>query len=149
MTVTELTKPAPTSLEVRRTFNAPVDRVFNAWLSPEALKAILTPRHAVLDLKVDPRVGGTYTITWDVDGPWTVGGTYREIVKNERIVFTWTWEEDDAADVVETLVTIAFHALAPNKTELVLTHVNLRSEESRDGHATGWTEIVDKLAEVL
>lgn len=153
MTAAEITKPAPTSLVLRRTFNAPVDRVFNAWLTPEVMIAFLGgdfEDHKVLDVKVDPRVGGRYRITWETPkGTWYVGGTYKELVKNERIVCDWTWEEDDPADVQETLLTLEFRALGPDKSELVLTHVNLRSEESRDGHATGWNSIVDKLAKAL
>ena len=105
MTASELTKPAPTSLVVRRTFEAPVDRVFDAWLSPDALRRFLTGAEKVLDVTVDPRAGGSYSITWDTpNGPWVVGGVYREIVKNERIVCTWTWEEDADTGVHESLL---------------------------------------------
>jgi uncharacterized protein YndB with AHSA1/START domain len=149
MTASELTKP--TSLVVRRTFDASVDRVFDAWLSPDALRRFLIgAEQKVLNVTVDPRVGGSYSITWDTpDGPWIVGGVYREIVRNERIVCAWTWEEDEETGVHESLLTLEFHALAPKKTELVLTHTKLRNEESRDGHAKGWKSIVDKLAEVI
>jgi len=151
MTASELTTPALTSLVVRRTFNAPVERVFNAWLSPDAMRAfVVDGPQKVLDVKVDPRMGGSYRISWDTpDGVWYVGGVYREIVKNERIVCTWTWEEDDPAEAHETLLTLEFRSLGPKKTELVLTHTNLRSQESRDGHAAGWKSIVDNLAQQL
>jgi uncharacterized protein YndB with AHSA1/START domain len=151
MTASELIKPAPTSLVIRRTFDAPVERVFNAWLTPDALRAFLVGTgQKVLDVKVDPRVGGTYAITWDMpDGPWVVGGAYREIVKNERIVCTWTWEEDDGGEVHESLLTLEFHSLGPKRSGLVLTHTKLRDEESRDGHAKGWQSAVDKLAEII
>jgi uncharacterized protein YndB with AHSA1/START domain len=59
MTASELTKPAPTSLVVRRTFDAPIDLVFDAWLSPDALRRFLTGAQKVLDVTVDPRAGGS------------------------------------------------------------------------------------------
>jgi uncharacterized protein YndB with AHSA1/START domain len=151
MTVSELTTPAPTSLVIRRTFNASIDRVFNAWLSPEVMRAfVVDGPQKVLDVTVDPRVGGSYRITWETpDGVWHVGGVYREIVKNERIVCTWTWEEDDPSVVHETLLSLEFRSLGPKKTELILTHTNFRDEESRDGHARGWKSIVDNLAQRL
>lgn len=150
MTSSELTTPAATSLVLRRTFDAPCDRVFNAWLSPESLRVFMPGvEHKVLDLSVDPHVGGSYRITWDTpNGVMTVGGVYREIVKNERIVCTWTWEEDDETEVHETLLTLEFHPLG-DKTELVLTHTHFRNEESRNGHASGWQKIVDKLAQLV
>ena len=151
MTSTELTTVAPTSLVLRRTFNAPCERVFNAWLTPDVMSAFMIPDGTkLLELTADPRVGGTYRITFG-DTPFgviSVGGVYREIVKNERIVFTWTWEEDTPEEVHETLLTLEFHPVG-SKTELVLTHTNLRNEESRDGHADGWKSIYDNLAQLL
>ena len=145
--INELTQPAPTSLILRRTFDAPCERVFDAWLSPDVLRVIVSgDKNKVLDVAVDPRVGGSYRITWDTkDGVWAVGGIYKEIVKNQRIVFTWTFEEDDPSEVHETLITLEFHPRG-NKTELVLTHTNLRDQTSRDNHAEGWGEAFDKLA---
>ena len=147
MGANELTKPSATSLVLRRTFDAPVERVFAAWLSPDAVRAFMVgDAKAVLDASVDARVGGAYHLTWDTDdGPMTVRGVYREIVENRRIVCTWVFDEDDPADVVESLLTLEF-APRGEGTELVLTHTNLRHEESRDGHATGWQSIFDKLA---
>src|SRR5579871_4797859 len=147
MTANQLTAPAPTSLVLRRTFEAPCERVFRAWLSPDIMRRFLDgDRHEILDVTADARVGGSYSITWKGDdGPMTVRGVYRELVPNERIVCTWTWEEDDPGDVCETLLTLEFHA-AGDRTELVLTHVNFRSETSRDNHAEGWQSIFDKFA---
>ena len=113
------------------------------------MRAFMPGDHKVLDLSVDPRVGGAYRITWDTpNGVMTVGGVYREIVKNERIVCYLdvgrrrsVRSTRDAADPRVPS--------AGTKTELVLTHTNLRSEQSRDGHASGWSTIVDKLADLL
>jgi uncharacterized protein YndB with AHSA1/START domain len=151
MTGSELTKPAPTSLVIRRSFEAPVDRLFNAWLTPEVMRVFLSGTGTkVLDVTVDPRAGGSYRITWEMpDGPWVVGGIYREIVRNERIVCTWTWEEDAATGVHESLLTLEFHSLGSKRSELVLTHTNLRNEESRDSHAEGWQSAVDALAQAI
>ena len=150
MTTSGLTTAAPTSLVLRRTFSAPVDRVFNAWLTPDIMRVFMLGEcNKILELTADARVGGTYRITFDApEGVMTVGGIYREIVPNERIVCTWTWEEDTPEEVHETLLTLEFHPVG-SKTELVLTHTNLRNEASRNGHATGWTLIYDGLAAVL
>lgn len=150
MTAAEVTKPAPSSLVVRRTFDAPVDRVFDAWLSPDAMRTFLVGEAKVLEVTVDPRVGGTYRIKWDTPGGiWYVGGVYKEIVKNERIVCTWSWDEDDPSELHESLLSLEFRALSPKKTELVLTHTNLRDEQSRDAHANGWSQIVENLSKMF
>jgi uncharacterized protein YndB with AHSA1/START domain len=42
-------------------------------------------------------------------------------------------------------VTVEFHDLG-DQTELVLTHEQLASAESRDNHEGGWNGALDKLA---
>ena len=150
MIASELTTSAPTSLVLRRTFNAPIDRVFNAWLSADALRAFMGgENHQVLDASTSAHVGGPYRIVVQTpDEVMAVGGMYREIVKNKRIVCTWTWEEDDPKDAHETLLTLEFSSLG-DRTELVLTHENLANEQSRDGHAAGWKEIYETLARLI
>lgn len=150
MTANELLRSSPTSLELRRVFDATCERVFDAWLSPDAMRIFLGGESVkVIDIAVDPRIGGSYSITWETaQGPWTVRGTYREIVKNERIVCTWAFDEDDPGGVHESLLRLEFRPLG-DKTELVLTHTNLRDEKSRDGHSEGWESSFDKLAQQL
>lgn len=149
MTTTELASPS--KLVLRRTFNAPAQRMFDLWTSAAGLKQFFFPGDVkVTNLDVDFRVGGKYSITFvKSDGEvMTVGGVYREISKPSRFVCTWTWEEDKPEEVVETLLTLEFEG-SGNQTELVLTHENLRSVESRDGHAEGWGNCLDKLAHVI
>jgi uncharacterized protein YndB with AHSA1/START domain len=75
-----------------------------------------------------------------------VSGTYREIVPDSRIVFTWSFETH--FEVKDSVVTIDLLE-APGGTELVLTHELLPSAKERDSHEAGWTGILEKLAESL
>lgn len=145
-----MTTATDTTLRVSRTYAAPRERVFAAWLNAETMRRFLGPKDVTLgEITTDPRVGGSYSIVMNVaEGPWTVRGTYLEIVRPERIVFTWVWDEDDAADVHESQVTLDFYEVA-GKTELVLTHERLRNVESRDGHQEGWTAILESLESEL
>jgi uncharacterized protein YndB with AHSA1/START domain len=77
-----------------------------------------------------------------------VGGTYREVRPTERLCMTWRWEEDNPEDEYDTLLTLEFNEL-DGGTELILTHEQFASAESRDRHEEGWTQIVDQLAPVL
>jgi uncharacterized protein YndB with AHSA1/START domain len=58
---------------------------------------------------------------------------------------TWRWEEDKPEDEHDTLLTLEFRDL-DGGTELVLTHEQFASEDSRDGHQKGWTAIMERLA---
>ena len=87
------------SLEVRRTFAAPRQRVVDAWTSAQALKRWFSPENAAVEnATVDFRIGGGYQV--DIrsqDGMLhVVVGTYREIAPPQRIVFSWRWPDSAA-----------------------------------------------------
>lgn len=145
------TTAKPTTLVMHRTFDAPRERVFDAWTTPEALRRWFMPDGVtVKDAIVDARVGGTYKIVANHEemGEMIVFGVYRDIKRPERIQCTWTWEEDDKADEHETLLTLDFKDLG-GKTEMILTHENLRNEESRNNHERGWSSAFENLKSYL
>jgi uncharacterized protein YndB with AHSA1/START domain len=147
-TVTPETVPA---LVLRRTYHAPRQRVFDAWTKPDLAARFLGPGEVTVpEIEMDVRTGGAYRITMLMpDGErMIVGGTYREVRAPERLSMTWRWQEDDPSEEHESLLTLEFNELAGG-TELVLTHEQLASVESRDRHEHGWTGIVDQLAAVL
>ena len=67
-----------------------------------------------------PRVGGRYRVSFDMEsGEYhEVGGVYREVVPNQRLVFSWAWHSTPER---ESLVTVS---LKPDGdgTLLTLTH---------------------------
>ncbi|MDH3458647.1 MAG: SRPBCC domain-containing protein, partial [Gemmatimonadota bacterium] len=91
------------------------------------------------------KVGGRYRLAMrSAEGKsHTAVGTYREIVRPTRLVYTWSWEEG-GSNTEETLVTVEFNAVG-GATEVVLTHERFATAESRDDHLRGWTSCVDRL----
>jgi glutathione S-transferase len=73
-------------------------------------------------------------------------GAYREVVRNRKLVFTWTWPRTTAER--ESLVTIVFRA-SDSGTELDFRHEQFIDEQVRDGHREGWSSSFDKLAGYL
>jgi uncharacterized protein YndB with AHSA1/START domain len=142
---------APTTLVLRHVFNAPIERVYDAWLTPEILREFYCPDDntgAFAD--VDARIGGAYRIGMRLpDGEIYVSyGVFRELDRPRKIVCTQQWEEDEKALEHETLMTLEFVAKG-SQTELTLTHQNLRDEKSRDSHAEGWAGCFTKLEAVV
>ena len=86
-------------------------------------------------MEIDLRIGGDYLIHWDrtASGPKRLRGTYREIDRPRRLVFTWRWDgsEDD------TVVAMDFIPRA-GKTEVSLRHSGFTSIGDRDEHDVGW-----------
>ena len=139
------------ALVIRRTYDVPPERVFQAWTTPELAKQFIGPNEvAAPEIDMDVRNGGTYRIVMQMaDGErWTVGGVYREVRAPHYLQMTWRWKEDDPSEERDTLLTLEFNPLNGG-TEMVLTHEQLASEESRAGHARGWEAIADQLAKVL
>jgi len=105
------------------------------WMGPGEVKA----KSAESDL----RVGGRYR--WVMVAPsgqeLDVRGVYREIVPNEKLVFTWSWL---SAPERESLVTVL---LKPDGdgTLLTLTHEQFFDEDARDQHNHGWNGALDKM----
>jgi uncharacterized protein YndB with AHSA1/START domain len=141
-------------LVLTHSFDAPRERVFDAWLDPRAIGKWIGPRVVKAEAKeLDPKVGGRYRIHMKgadgSDGP-VVTGTYREIVRPERLVFTWSWETAHPHGLAghETLVTLTFEEYQ-GKTKMTLRHERFESTESRDSHNQGWNASFEKLAEIL
>jgi uncharacterized protein YndB with AHSA1/START domain len=139
-----------------RTYNVSAARMFEAWTKAEALGRWFGPEGVTCDqVSVDLRVGGVMTLTMTMsDGAQTTLKTvYREIVPNQRLVFTWQWlspscEGSREVDG-ETLVTVDFIELGENKTRVSILHEGLPTETARESHARGWNGSLDCLQNQL
>lgn len=135
---------APT-LTVRREIAAPAQELFDAWLDPKSLAIWMRPGSTVRSTaKTDPHVGGTFEILMYQESgkPIPHTGTYKEIDRPRRLVFTWN---SPAAGQNDSLVTIEFRPVR-GVTEIVLTHEKLPSDQV-DGHTKGWTTAIEVLAQ--
>jgi uncharacterized protein YndB with AHSA1/START domain len=90
-----VTLPTDTQIEITRTFDAPRHLVYKAYTIPELVKRWWGgDRGEVTIAEVDLRVGGKWRYVMTANGGYEVGfhGKYREIVPNERLVYTETFE---------------------------------------------------------
>ncbi|MEE8438342.1 MAG: SRPBCC domain-containing protein [Micropepsaceae bacterium] len=140
-------------LVVSRSFEAPREAVFDAWLDAAQLAQWMGPHGVRAEIDaLEPKVGGRYRIIMHPEpgGTPTAGGVYREISRPDRLVFTWAWENahPDGSAGVETIITVTFENKG-GKTEMTLRQEGLESTESRDSHRHGWDGSFDKLADTL
>jgi len=101
----------------------------------------------VLLAESDARVGGHYRIVArSSDGEeHDVSGVFREVVPNEKLVFTWAWRSTPER---ESLVTIELKRDGGG-TLLTLTHEHFFDEAARDRHQHGWDGTLDRLERML
>ncbi len=136
--------PDSTTLVLRRTFAAPRQRVFRAWIEPAALEQWWRPRGMRVKVRsLDARVGGS--LWFELENGTSMVGTYLEFLPPERLVFTWA---GDAAVSQRTVVTVEFLDRGP-LTEIVLTHEGLTAPEMRARVMGGWPSMFDALAAML
>jgi uncharacterized protein YndB with AHSA1/START domain len=141
----EIATDDKTSLQIRRVYKAPVAAVYAAWTQPEEMKHWMGPSDAFGEAEVtmDVRVGGRYRIVMHSPDGEThrVGGVYREVVPNSKLVYTWAWESTPER---ESLVTLEFVPSSAG-TELVLTHQRFADLQARDKHNEGWIGCLNRL----
>lgn len=156
MTATAEFVPADkANLVLTRTFNAPAALVYKVWTDPYHLAQWWGP-HCFTNpvCEVDLRPGGVIRI--HMKGPdgrlYPSNGTFKEIVENERLVFTSTYDGEDGVTMLEALNTVTFTE-KDGKTELTLHAQVLSATEAMapalDGMEEGWSQSLEKLATVV
>ena len=138
------------TLTIKRTYDAPPKRVYDAFVTKGLLERWYAPGDMKAEVRqLDAKVGGRFEIVMnEKDGNTHVcHGTFKELVPGKRIVHTFGWE-DFPVQTSESNVTIELHDKG-GKTEVVFTHDRLVSKESVEMHAQGWIGCLDNLAKVL
>lgn len=141
------------NIVVSHRFNVPAERVMEAWLDPEQARKFLfaTDSGEMIKAEIDPRVGGTFTITERRGGEEIEHtGKYLKIERGpklpQRLSFTLSVSK---LSPVKALISI--HILTrPDGCELFLTQESgLHTDEEKARIAQGWKSICDRLAKQL
>jgi uncharacterized protein YndB with AHSA1/START domain len=147
-------------LVIIRTFNAPHERIWQAWTEPEQLMRWWGPKDFTAPFcKNDLRVGGSYLYCMhapDGQNYWSTG-RYRKLVAPSLLVCTDSFADENGRVVaaahygmagdwpLELLITVTFENEA-GQTRMTLRHAGLPAGEMFDLCAAGWNESFDKLA---
>ena len=152
--------PQPKLLEIRREFQVPVARLFEAFATAEALKSWWWPNGLHADrIDFDFREGGRYFISMKVQGKDATGGMtgdFEEIVKNERIVMTDSFADEKGRAISaqeagmpgqwpeQISITFEFEAAGEEASRFRLAQQGIPDEMQKDC-VQGWSESFDKL----
>jgi uncharacterized protein YndB with AHSA1/START domain len=134
-------------IRVTRRFRAPPERVFDAWLDPEAAGQWLfaTASRPMTRVEIDARAAGSYFFAVRRNGALVEhSGEYIEIVPHRRLVFTLCMPDHPH---VTTQVMVEINALKTG-CELVLTHANVPPDRAHHTEAR-WTGILYGLGVTL
>lgn len=140
----------PMRLRLERTIRAPRERVWDAWTQPEQLQRWSAPEGLEIpEGDMDLRVGGRWRVVMqdpESGKRFIAVGTYREVTRPERLVYTHSWTTDEHP--VDTLLTVEFHDEGES-TRVVLTQEGFATVGSRDGHEQGWASTLDRLVRMM
>jgi uncharacterized protein YndB with AHSA1/START domain len=104
-------------VRVQRVMPAAPRVVFDQWLDPESLAEWMCPRPTrVVDLTVEPRVGGN--VRFDIDDSGTsvlITGRFLAIDRPHLLRFTWS-TSDWPDPMVVSVVTVAFEPIGEDQT---------------------------------
>jgi uncharacterized protein YndB with AHSA1/START domain len=133
----------PGTIVITRRFDFPLERVFDAWLDPAKAGKFLftTPTGTMVRVDIDARVGGSFNITRRDGDDVEHVGTYQEIDRPRRLVFTFEVPKFSAQ---MTRVSIDLKPL-PTGCELTLTHEGVLPEWLNPTRE-GWGKILDGLS---
>ena len=143
---------------IERNFEAPVDLIWKMWTEPEHFKQWYGPTGASIPVaKMDVRVGGRRLVGLAMETPggpmqmWFTG-EYREVVQNERLVYTESMSDEHGnlaahpemtgGHPVATEVRVELEDIG-GRTKMVMTHAGIPADSPG---AAGWAMALDKLA---
>ncbi len=145
---------------ITRTFDLPLDRIWQAWTEPESFKKWWGPKDFTCpECTIDLRVGGkTLACMRSKDGKdfWSTG-TFLEIVPKKRLVYEDNFSDEKGNTVSpsyygmpgewnDVLVTVEFEDLN-GKTKMDLRHKGIPQEMYNDC-IQGWQECFDKMEKI-
>jgi uncharacterized protein YndB with AHSA1/START domain len=156
---------------INRTFNAPLEKVFDVWTNPEHFSKWLPPTGFNMQfIRADMKPGGStfYRMT-SLDGAVTMYGKafYKEIEKPHRVVYTQIFcDENENLSrhpmaptwPAEMLTVVTFAAEGANSTRVTVewqvygdaTAVERETfHTAKTGMSMGWTGSFDKLEDYL
>lgn len=137
-------------LELKQVFDAPIEKVWDAWTTPEQLvKWQHSPSGESKTATLDLKEGGEWRLVMiDNNHDLPVGGKYIEIDKPNKLVFSWLWEGQNP-ETHTTTMTILLNKVEENKTELTLIQTGFPDQNMVEEHTAGWKEILGILDEYL
>ena len=96
------------------------------------------------EAELDPRPGGTYRVL--VAGQHQSAGQFVEVVPNEKVVYTFGWEQEgNPITPGSTEIEISLHPEG-TKTRVRLVHRGLPDANAVTEHGHGWGHYLERLA---
>lgn len=140
----------PSTIRLHRVLRSKPERVYKAFLDADAKAKWLPPNGFTGKVHhIDPRVGGTYRMSFTnftTGQSHAFGGEYKELLPNERIVYTDRFEDPNLPGEMRVTVTLK---LVSCGTELHIVQEGVPDVIPAEACYLGWQESLTLLAKLV
>lgn len=137
------------NIQIERVFDTNVQNLYQAWTQLEHLCEWWHPMGETLtDVKCKLIEGGgvTYYIG---DIGLEITGIYKEVVPNEKLIYSWIWNMNDEGSVDGYTLHVQFSPEGDTKSKLQVLQEGFSGAEHLPAHQQGWDEQLDQLSAYL
>lgn len=135
---------------ISRTFQHPVEKVFEAFINPEWIKNWWGPANVLtVNVDVDLKIGGKYMFGMQKQNGelFQITGEYKDIVPNELLVFSSVYENLPSPPP-ESIVIIKFKSLETG-TEVSLVQEFEISPPDFENRTKSWEAMLGRIEKLL
>ena len=132
------------AIELSQDFSAPVEELFKAWPEAEHLKQWWHPMGDSLEnVKNELQEGGV--VEYDFSSKkFKVGGNYKEVQINQKLVYSWDWEFEEKLQNESFVLTITFTP-NDNGSTLHVKQEGFTNELAATPHEEAWKTSLEEL----
>ncbi|MBA2673069.1 SRPBCC family protein [Ramlibacter sp.] len=138
------------TVRLHRVLRAPPERIYRAFLDPAAFARWLPPFGFTAKVhSMEPVVGGSYRMSFTNFGSGhshAFGGTYLELVPNQRIAYEVVFEDPNLPGTMKTTVTLTAVSCG---TELQAVQEGIPAMIPAEMCYLGWQESLVALAQLV
>ena len=140
----------PNTVQFHRVLKATPDRVYRAFLDPEAKVKWLPPHGFTGKVHhLDARVGGSYKMSFtnfSSGKSHSFGGEYLELVPNERLRWSDRFDDPNLSGGMTTTVTLKKVSVG---TEIAIEQAGIPDVIPPEACVLGWQESLTLLAQLV
>ena len=140
----------PSTIKLHRVLRATPDRVYRAFLDPDAKVKWLPPNGFTGKVHhIKAEVGGSYKMSFTnftTGHSHSFGGEYLELVPNQRIRHTDRFDDPNLPGLMQTTVTLKEVSVG---TELTVVQEGIPSVIPTEACYLGWQESLTLLAQLV
>jgi uncharacterized protein YndB with AHSA1/START domain len=140
----------PSTIRLHRVLQAPPERVYRAFLDPDAKSKWLPPNGFTGKVhQSDVRVGGSYKMSFTnftTGSSHSFGGQYTELTPHERIRYTDKFDDPNLPGAMEVTVSLKKVSVG---TEVNITQAGIPDAIPAEACYLGWQESLALLAKLV